>query len=435
MCKCLPKRCVKTYKQKNRKIKMPHFIKNILYFLFFLLFTKTLVSQENMTFLFEPSGKYDVGTTELFLSDSGRMEMLKKFHNGYRRLYVKVWYPATKNENQSYSKYLSNYDSKTIYDIFKSKKVSIQDVDSIKQYYTHSKSNLEISKSENHYPVIIFNSGYYFGITDLYTTYMEELASNGFVVFSIIHPYHQPLVIFPGGEKLKQLKKKSQLAFLEWVLKERTDIEKIIPKGKIEDYTKKVLKRLTLFDKIVDLWVADNQFLLSYLAVINNDSSDFFYSKLDLKNIGVFGQSLGGSTAGQLSLIDERVKAGINIDCFQFGNIVDNDLETPFMLIESEYQKKWNLGNQYVYSHIESDFYSLLLLNSNHFIFTDAPLLPILSKEQQESFFGKVDEKKTMKTINNYILSFFNLYLKNISSELLMEEIANNNLIYKVRSK
>ena len=67
---------------------MPHFIKNILYFLFFLLFTKTLVSQENMTFLFEPSGKYDVGTTELFLSDSGRMEMLKKFHNGYRSLYV-----------------------------------------------------------------------------------------------------------------------------------------------------------------------------------------------------------------------------------------------------------------------------------------------------------------------------------------------------------
>jgi len=403
-----------------------------LFILYIIFINFNLFAQDYKSFLLEPNGKYSIGTTELFLTDSSRKEMIKKSYKGFRRIYVKVWYPSDDKENLNYSNYFSNYNTKTVYDIFKIKKVTMEDIDSIKQYYTHSCSDIKISKSEQKFPIIIFNAGFYFGMTDLYSNYMELLASNGYIVFSVIHPYQQPLVSFPDGEA-KLFKKKAQLAFLEWKLKERIKVEKITSLEIQEEFTKNVLHYLTRFDKITRLWTIDNQFVLDYLKILNKNSQSRFYQKLDLGKIGTMGQSIGGAAAGQLSLIDKRIKAGMNLDCFQFGDIIDTDLQTPFMLIESQYQEKWNIGNEYIFSHTKSDYYYLHLLNTTHFITSDAPLLPRLSKEQQVSFYGDVDEIKIINLENKYILDFFNLYLKDISSEVLKKEIQNDDIIYKVR--
>ena len=58
---------------------------------------------------------------------------------------------------------------------------------------------------------------------DFYTTYMEALASGGYIVFSVSHPYHQPIINFPDGKSYKLLKKKAALPFLEVAIKERYD--------------------------------------------------------------------------------------------------------------------------------------------------------------------------------------------------------------------
>ncbi|MEN8119831.1 MAG: hypothetical protein ABFS35_05770 [Bacteroidota bacterium] len=402
--------------------------------LFLFLFSQKLVSQEKNTFLIKPSGNYSIGTTELFLTDSSRKEKLKTFNKSYRRLYVKVWYPSTESQERNCSKYLSSYSSKIIYQIFKSKNISIKDIDELKNNYTYSCPNLDISKDEKKFPVLLFNPGFYFGMADIYTCYMEELASNGYIVFSIIHPYQQPLVIFSDGKKAKLKKKKAQLAFLEWTLKQKIKFEDITSKDMAEKHTRTNLKQLKRFNKVVDLWVVDSKFVIDYLYSANLDTSSFFYSKLNIDKIGILGQSLGGAVAGQVCFNDNRIKAGINLDNFQFGDIVDNDMKTPFMLIESEYKKTWNIGNEYIFSHVKSDFYSLLLLNTTHFITSDAPLMPILTKEQQQSFFGAVDGRKIVSLINKYILDFFNFYLKNISSNLLTKEVSNSDIIYKVRN-
>ncbi len=404
-------------------------------FLLIFLFANKLKSQESNTFLLKPTGKYNIGTTELFLTDSSRKEKLKSFNNDYKRLYVKVWYPSIDHENESYSKYFSNYSSKTIYKIFKSKKISIKDIDLIKKTDTYSSPNIDVSSEEQHFPVLLFNPGFYFGMVDLYTSYMENLASNGYIVFSIIHIYQQPLVVFPDGKKAKLMKKKMQLAFLEWALEDRIKTEKLNTQEIIEEATNATLDQLKRFNRVVDLWVVDNEFVIDYINIINADTSSIFYSKLNTDKIGVFGQSIGGAVAGQLCFKNEKLKAGINLDCFQFGDIVCNDLKTPFMLIESEYQKKWNRGNKYIFSNVKSDFYSLLLLNTKHFITSDVPLFPILSKEQQESFFGNADKINSVSLINKYILDFFNLYLKDISSNTLTKEITSSDIIYKVRNE
>lgn len=400
---------------------------------FIVLHQSNIIGQNQKSFLLKPSSKYSIGTTKLFLTDSSRKEPIKRSYKGYRRIYVKAWYPSDMKDKLNYDKYLSDYKTQTIFSIFKTKGLSLNTIDSIKQYYTHSCRGIPISNSQNNFPVIIFNSGFYFGMTDLYSNFMELLASNGYIVFSIVHPYQQPLVKFPDG-KAKLLKKKAQLAFLQWwVIKNHIKLEKITNNDILKKYTYKVLKRLKLFDKITRLWTKDNRFFISSLKGLNADTNSIFYSKLNLDKIGAIGQSIGGATVGQLILSDDRIKAGINMDCFQFGDMIDQNLQKPFMLIESQYQKKWNIGNQYIFSNDKTDFYSLLLLNTSHFIVTDAPLIPLLSDKQKEIFYGNVDGIYFTKLVNNYILDFFNLYLKDISSETLKKEISNDKIIYKIR--
>lgn len=400
--------------------------------LLILLFGVCVNSLGQEDFLFEPTGEYSIGTLNLYLVDSSRREPVKKSYKGFRRIFVKVWYPSDVKEGLVYNKYLSSYDAEVIYDIFKIKKVSIEQIKRLKQYDTHSCEGIELATSDKPFPVILFNAGYYFGMTDLYSNYMEMLASHGYIVFSVIHPYHQPLVYFPDGDA-KLLKKKSQVAFLEWKLRERVKIKKITNEEIQAKFTKRVLKNLKQFGKTVNLWTIDNQFVLDYLVKMNQAVEDPFYGKIDLDRIGIFGQSLGGAVAGQMAHVDARIKAAINIDCFQFGDVVDQDLQTPLMLIESEFDKKWIIGNEYIYSQTKSDFYSLIFPNTTHFICSDVPVIPVLTEEQQTSFCGKVDGEKILAEMNAYILDFFNHYLKGISSALLKEELMRRDMIYQVR--
>ncbi len=45
--------------------------------------------------------------------------------------------------------------------------------------------------------------------------------------------------------------------------------------------------------------------------------------------------SFGGSTAGQICVIDKRCRAGINLDGMQFGDLFDRPMERPFIFMHS----------------------------------------------------------------------------------------------------
>jgi hypothetical protein len=225
------------------------------------------------------------------------------------------------------------------------------------------------------------------------------------------------------------------LPFLQVALRERLDPDNLRNPEVINENTKLMLKRLTRFQKIVKLWAKDNVFVIEQLKELNNKRHFFFYNRLDMERIGIFGQSIGGAAAGQVCLIDSTVKAGINIDCFQFGDMYHQNMETPFMLIESENHREWNIGNTEIFSKKESDFYRLKLKRGMHYLTTDAALMTIFSAEQFERFVGKVDAKKNVELIVNYIVAFFNYHLKNITSDFLLENVDNEDVSYQVRRK
>jgi dienelactone hydrolase len=143
-----------------------------------------------------------------------------------------------------------------------------------------------------------------------------------------------------------------------------------------------------------------------------NELAEILVRKMDLNRIGAFGQSFGGAISGQLCLRDSRVSAGVNLDGFQFGDIIDEPLQDPFMLIQSGYNDLWNYGNSAIFSNTEADFYFIDIPKARHLVFSDAALLPSIPLENRLDMLGDINESKVLGDLNRAILDFFDIYLK-----------------------
>ncbi len=379
------------------------------------------------TFIPKPTGSYSIGTQKMFLVDSSRHETVSRKVD-FREIYVKIWYPVSPQNDRQISKYLNDYPDDVVSDIFSEIGVSHELITQIKQNHTHSFSGSPIILNQNKYPVIIFNPGYYFGMPDFYTSILENLASNGFIVCCVNHPFDQPFVESGNGEGSRLVKKKARLGYLQLFITNSFQFRKLETQEQMEKTTYYYLRRLSRFDKITRRWADDTNFFINYInKTENNHREKSILSMMDLNNIGTMGHSIGGAVAGQLSVTNKSIKAGINIDCFQFGDMIDKPLEIPFMLLQSEYNAKWNLGNTIIFSNSKSDFYKFTLKNATHFAFSDVASYD-LEKTKKESMIGKINGPTAIQLVNEYILQFFNHYLLKMDSPLLQTEINNDTI-------
>lgn len=365
------------------------------------------------TFLPKPTGQYFVGTENLFFTDTTRKEKLTLKWSDKRSLQVKIWYPADE-KGEKENMYLKDYSSTTLwenYKIFNDDKVFF---DSLKKYKTFSFENIPVSQKEEKFPVIIFSPGYYFGLDDFYSAQMENLASHGYFVVSITHPYDQVIANTAEGKVLKINKYRMTKAYLQW--KKVEFMHKKNPDTTNTKQTNRILKAylrgMKVFDKSVRLWVKDAQYILDTLEKINNQFvTDRLYGKMDFSKVGTLGQSVGGAVSGQLCYVDSNIKAGVNLDCFQFGDLYKNEMKKPFMLLQSDSYPLWAIANKIIYSKT-TPFYSIHVNNSRHFVFSDCSIFPVKINEKMNALIGNGDNNGNIKRINTYIVDFFNHYLK-----------------------
>lgn len=378
-------------------------------------------------------GPYKIGVTELFLTDSSRHEMFKR--RQYKRLFLKVWYPADSLYGKQPLKYFQGQDKEEIIKMFASKGVTMAMFDSITQYNTYSAYDIPVSSAEAEFPIIFFNAGYYFGHIDLYTTYIENLVSHGFIVCGITHLYEQPYVRFPDGEEARLDKKKATLHFLQWLMVDKTQIRRPRTMEKQYKITRMYLIRLRRFTKSMRVWVKDTRFVIDYFEncnVANHGPSAVLASDMD--NVATYGQSFGGAVAGQVCFVDDRVKAAVNMDCFQFGDLYLNKIDKPIMLIDTDYKKKWIQGNDVIYTGV-TEYYHLHYPNSQHYLYTDAALLPYITDAQREDFIGPIDGYEATKQVNEYVAQFFSKYLKEGQAPLLEEPQMDQDFHFNIRKR
>ena len=283
----------------------------------------------------------------------------------------------------------------------------------------------EDAEEGSRFPLVVFSHGAFGYYQSNASTYME-LASHGYVVVSLEHPYHSFFTKDTAGRT---------------VIVDRDFINEVMTTG--QNGTEE-----EIFEAEQDwmkLRVDDMNFALDELirGADDKDTSDFWFENESMKNgtlealalidtdrIGLMGHSLGGATSVEVGKQRNDIGAVIDIDGTMLGSITgaedgkfiveDIDYDVPVFEIENmnahaEAIEAEKIGYPYPNNMIRKNaktYYSTYFEGSLHMDYTDLPLFsPFLAKMLGS---GDVDNEYIMDTVNSLAVSFFDCYLKDM---------------------
>lgn len=346
----------------------------------------------------KPSGKYSIGTRTYDLVDTSRDAVYSDSLSENRKIKFQIWYPTEITEGYEKVKWIEDGTILTR-QLASSMHFPSFMLDQTAFINSNSYKNAPISNSLNNYPVVIISHGW-LGFRELHTDFAEELASHGYIAISIDHTYGSQAVKFENGD----------IAYLK---------PEALPNA---DSTSSFAEYA---DKLVTTYGQDIISVLDDLEDLNMDPD--FKDKLNLDKIGLLGHSTGGGGDVYASLKDKRVKAVLGLDAWikpiesQFEGF---GLSIPSLFIRSE---QWssvpNDGSlKYLVNHSSnSNFFQID--GTTHVDFSMAYMYSPLSK--LVGFTGKLEGREASEIQREFILSFFNEYLKDKKdhNELYIEEI------------
>lgn len=144
--------------------------------------------------LTEPQGPYTVGTRIFRWIDFTRAEEITSDPNDKRNVVVQAWYPTEQDAKGTHSSYLDGMDNLP-------EKIGIIPrfvFDHYDQIETYGVLNAPISKEQNQWPVVLFLTGNG-AARAFYTSLATGLASHGYVVLTIDHPYEAMITQLADG--------------------------------------------------------------------------------------------------------------------------------------------------------------------------------------------------------------------------------------------
>lgn len=349
-----------------------------------LLVTAVLCAAFPIFHLPKPTGPYAVGTMRLHLVDEARSETFTVDPADHRELLVQAWYPAKITPGAKPAAYWAETHFPFGY---------------LRFVRTHSYQDVPLVDTQALFPVLIFSHGYFMGYVAQNTAQMEDLASHGYVVFSIAHPYEAWSVTYPDGRRV---------SFSEELFWDRV---KLMQEGAAS------AAQLSAMDDSVYIWADDTIFVIDELERVNAGERDgVFAGRLDLARLGVFGMSFGGATAAHVCLVDSRCRAGINLDGSLWGDLRHDGgvIEMPFMMM---YHETVAGMNESVYRQVADRAYQVTVEGTTHGDFGDMTLMfPPL---RWAGFFGPIDGYRMLHILNAYTLAFFDEHLKGEDIPLL----------------
>lgn len=341
----------------------------------------------------KPTGPFGIGQLTYYFDKDQNLNQ--------RQLSFQVWYPAIKDTGgrvayrsasavQAAAKFLG-------WPLFANSFVT-----SIK---SHALKNATVAKGS--FPVVIYNHGYG-GFSGVYQTVFEELASSGYVVVSIGHQDESALLQIDEENVIGNSRENKIFAQRASELNgtKISELQSVILNSDKEKEVKlayeDLLSKSPLHNKSVELWEQDTREVLDKLSEINR-SDERIQGAMDLNTLGVFGHSVGGAAAGELSYSCPQVKAGINLDGFQFGNLNKNRLQSPFLFVSSNASGNTYLRVSPFSSESMYPCHHIVLKGYSHDMFSDLPLIMqgnkravLLQRALVKSFFDKYLKKKDL---------------------------------------
>lgn len=273
-------------------------------------------------------------------------------------------------------------------------------------------------KEEGSYPLVVFSHGST-GVIDSNMSTCTELASNGYVVVAIGHPYQAMVVEDVNGKKTF-----IDGDFFNQVMTDNGSDE--------PEHERAVYENSQEWMKIR---TGDVNFVLDTIIEKCNTQEADVFRKINLDKIGLFGHSLGGATVVAVGRQRDDIDAVIDLEGTMLGEYTgyenneyifnQDSYPIPLLDVNSDtvYESiKMSGDREYVNFYVgenAKDFSEVVIHNIAHLNYTDLPLAsPILAKMLGT---GDADAMECIETVNDMVRQYFDYYLKD-AEELLIEE-------------
>jgi dienelactone hydrolase len=346
------------------------------------------------------TGPHRVGTEIRYLRDETRADPFSDVADRRRELMVQIWYPTEASTQAALAPYR---DPRTT--TFRDSRFAL--------VQTHSMLRAPLSSSRGRYPVLLYAPSWS-GVRTENTFLAEEMASHGYIVVGMDHPYSSSVTVFPDG----------RIARRKFV-------------GE-EDYGSQAAfdAFLATANQQVAIRTDDARFVLNTLEHMNAaDPQGLFTGRLDLDRVGIFGYSTGGTVAAQACWLDRRFKAGLDLGGMVAGESATQGTSAPFFFVfealyedppyapqidisalapdrrrEVEFSRsQFSLMRQ---SLAKSGGYWMVIKGIRHRDFSDAPFFSPLQ-------FIRTDPERIAGIISRYLRAFFDKQLSGLEQPLL----------------
>lgn len=289
----------------------------------------------------------------------------------------------------------------------------------------------DMAEGTAEFPLVIFSHGAFGYYQSNTSTYME-LASNGYVVISLDHPYHSFFTKDTSGKTI--IVNPQFLQEVMYINEMGTPEQEIIE----------------LSHGWLDIRTADMNFVLDSVKTAKEltelpscwftgedtsaETIRGILAMTDTECIGLMGHSMGGAASVTVGRTREDIDAVIDLDGTMLGeqfsyingvyDFYDEAYPVPLLSVSNEahYFEGQELADWYVNSWVlanAKDAKYTYFKGSGHMNFTDLPLFsPTLANMLGV---GEVDSEECVVKMNKLVLDYFNCYLKDLGEAVVQE--------------
>jgi len=350
-----------------------------------------------------PRGPHPVGTATFYIEDLGRPDPYTTPPGGKRRIMLQVWYPAASVEGAERAPWSDGIGH---FGAALARRIGLPSfvLGHLALIGSNSFIDAPLLAGDAGLPVVVYSHGWT-GFRTIALDELEHLASHGYFVAAADHTYGALGTVFPNDEVV-------------------LNNPSAMPPGSPPE------ARQAGIELLVETYAGDVRFVIDTLERMQDGAMPSAFSgRLDLGRLGVFGHSTGAGAIYEVCALDARVKCGFGLDPWLepvSADVRAMPLRVPFYALRSAQWVGSGSKNIPVIKALlgqsEAPVYDYYLLDSKHADFT---LLQLLSPAiGMINMTGPIDGRRAMAVTNDYLLGFFDQYLRGQESPLLGKDSA-----------